>query len=253
MNDGQSWIFPRRWQWIRIQDWTSVLAALGDCTPIDDLHECVLRLRLRWVREFSAFFEAVDAGESDMYQGLRITVDGEECFSNQIPLAVLDDIDVIVRLELEAIVVVARARGFSWTEVGDALGIRRTSAQKRFGDLSVDGQHYMLSDMESRVPTGAELASIAGCLLMKRASSDVMRDAIVQAKCDGATWLRIGEALSVGATAAQKRFGRGISRERLEQLDAELEWTAGLKFENKVAARLSVIRGNRADARSFGN
>lgn len=63
---------------------------------------------------------------------------------------------------------------------------------------------------------------------LRHAVEVVQADVVAEARCQGISWTRIGTALGVGRTAAQKRYGRGVSREREDQLEREaraaMEW-----------------------------
>lgn len=63
---------------------------------------------------------------------------------------------------------------------------------------------------------------------LRHAVETVQADLVAEARAQGISWARIGDALRVGRTAAQKRYGRGLSQERKEQLEREaraaMEW-----------------------------
>jgi hypothetical protein len=51
--------------------------------------------------------------------------------------------------------------------------------------------------------------------------NDVVADLASEARARGASWVEIGKAINVGGTAVQKRYGAGLSSERLTQLSYE--------------------------------
>ncbi|MFD5735130.1 hypothetical protein ACFWIY_20210 [Streptomyces sioyaensis] len=59
---------------------------------------------------------------------------------------------------------------------------------------------------------------------LQRAVDRVLREVIAQARTGPHlySWAEIGEALGVGRTAAQKRFGEGLTRRHIEALRDEL-------------------------------
>jgi hypothetical protein len=63
---------------------------------------------------------------------------------------------------------------------------------------------------------------------LRHAVDTVQADLVAEARVRGVSWTRIGDALEVGRTAAQKRYGRGLPRERKDQLEREtravMEW-----------------------------
>ena len=63
---------------------------------------------------------------------------------------------------------------------------------------------------------------------LRHAVDTVQADLVAEARVRGIPWTRIGDALEVGRTAAQKRYGRGLPLERRDQLEREtravLEW-----------------------------
>lgn len=63
---------------------------------------------------------------------------------------------------------------------------------------------------------------------LRRAVEAIQADLVAEERARGISWTRIGTALGVGRTAAQKRYGRGLSEERQDQLEQEaraaMEW-----------------------------
>ncbi|MFD9235714.1 hypothetical protein ACFWB3_10585 [[Kitasatospora] papulosa] len=57
------------------------------------------------------------------------------------------------------------------------------------------------------------------------ATDRVLHEVVAQARSENLkhSWRQIGDALGVGRTAAQKRFGNGLSAEHLDYLEYELE------------------------------
>jgi hypothetical protein len=129
-------------------------------------------------------------------------------------------------------VLAARSKGLSWTAIGTALGVGRTAAQKRFGHTT----HASVEKDSSFSPPSDGVEGIRQRVLFESAVSVLLRDVVVQARCEGFRWAEIADALGVGLTAAQKRFGTGLTLDRVAQLDTELLWLRG-------AAPDSVSRG----------
>ncbi|MFG2344873.1 hypothetical protein [Streptomyces phaeochromogenes] len=59
---------------------------------------------------------------------------------------------------------------------------------------------------------------------LRQASDQVLREVVEQARRGPIrySWTGIGDALGVGRTAAQKRFGRGLDQARYDELKEEL-------------------------------
>lgn len=74
---------------------------------------------------------------------------------------------------------------------------------------------------------------------LRVATDRVLREVVAQARSESYhhSWSRIGDALGVGRTAAQKRFGKGLSTEHLDYLKYELESTIEL-LKNQRARTL---------------
>jgi hypothetical protein len=102
------------------------------------------------------------------------------------------------------------------------------------------------------------LISLVGEL--RRAVEIVQADLVAEARVQGISWTRIGTALGVGRTAAQKRYGQGLSQERQDQLEEEaraaMEWAGDVidtedgDHDPEVAAAdsfLLAINERRAD------
>ncbi|MEU4924552.1 hypothetical protein AB0G29_35025 [Streptomyces parvus] len=68
---------------------------------------------------------------------------------------------------------------------------------------------------------------------LQAATERVLREVIAQARSENYkhSWTQIGDALGVGRTAAQKRFGSGLTEEHLEYLEYELEYAIGALHE----------------------
>ncbi|MFI5726753.1 hypothetical protein [Streptomyces cyaneofuscatus] len=64
---------------------------------------------------------------------------------------------------------------------------------------------------------------------LRAATDRVLHEVIAQARSENYkhSWTQIGDALGVGRTAAQKRFGSGLSEEHLDYLEYELEYAIG--------------------------
>jgi hypothetical protein len=62
----------------------------------------------------------------------------------------------------------------------------------------------------------------------------VQADIVAEARSKRISWTRMGVQLGVGRTAAQKRYGHGLSHERRRQL--ELETKAAMKWAREVVA-----------------
>lgn len=68
---------------------------------------------------------------------------------------------------------------------------------------------------------------------LRAATDRVLHEVIAQARSENYkhSWTQIGDALGVGRTAAQKRFGSGLSEEHLDYLEYELEYAIGALYE----------------------
>lgn len=67
---------------------------------------------------------------------------------------------------------------------------------------------------------------------MRHAVEDVQADLVAELRSEGVSWTRIGEALGVGRTAAQKRYRHGLPQLRKDQLELEaqaaMQWASDL-------------------------
>ncbi|MFT7838410.1 hypothetical protein Q5530_19910 [Saccharothrix sp. BKS2] len=70
-------------------------------------------------------------------------------------------------------------------------------------------------------PGTPALAALSAINEIAAQVDQVRREVIAEARTEGVPWSDIGEALGVGTTAAQKRYGTGLPPERLEELAAE--------------------------------
>lgn len=123
------------------------------------------------------------------------------------------------------------------------------------------------------------VAAVRGCLMhlqasfpdkrllsladeLRRAVEAVQADLVAEVRVQGISWTRIGTALGVGRTAAQKRYGQGVSHERQDQLEEEaqaaMEWARDViddaadeePYDPEIAAAdtfLTAISERRAD------
>ncbi|MFF1271010.1 hypothetical protein ACFVZE_34830 [Streptomyces anulatus] len=68
---------------------------------------------------------------------------------------------------------------------------------------------------------------------LREATDRVLHEVIAQARSENYkhSWKQIGDALGVGRTAAQKRFGSGLSEEHLDYLEYELKYAIGRLHE----------------------
>jgi predicted transcriptional regulator len=76
---------------------------------------------------------------------------------------------------------------------------------------------------------------------LHRAVEEVQADLVAELRSQGISWTRIGTALEVGRTAAQKRYRRGLRQARQDQLEQEakaaMAWAAG-----------AIAKGNNDDS-----
>jgi hypothetical protein len=135
---------------------------------------------------------------------------------------------------LAELVLGCRSAGYSWTEIGRPLGVGRTAAQKRFGRLE-PAERDERPDPEKLL----WLDSLRAHLKIEAAADDLLRDLAVEARCERHGWADIGDALGVGGTAAQKRFGRGLSAVRIRQLDQELVWMRNIAPDRESRVELT--------------
>jgi hypothetical protein len=234
---SDEWHMPERWLWVDYPlGWLGIFAWVGKADwpggndSIRDFEWPVLQVRMV-VRE-RHFYKTFNSDNPELLDieftplpGIRVV----SLMSKEAPE------------RLAAMVSVARSCGHSWATIGDILGVGRTAAHKRFGSEPSSKAHPSYSERSAE----QILVEIADHLVFERAINSVLRDLVVQARCDGLAWAQIGDALGVGLTAAQKRFGQGLTRERVNQLDQELLWMnqlaptgeEGLRYRSRLALR----------------
>lgn len=61
------------------------------------------------------------------------------------------------------------------------------------------------------------------CNELRHAVEDVQADLVAEVRSEGVSWTRVGTALGVGRTAAQKRYGHGLPQLRRDQLELEAQ------------------------------
>jgi hypothetical protein len=103
-----------------------------------------------------------------------------------------------------------RCESDAWPFAGD---IALFEARRAIGQLTRSFYAlYLLADQRPSVPA----LYLGSAKVVSETLNDVTADLVAEARARGASWAEIGKALEVGATAAQKRFGKGISPRRLE-------------------------------------
>jgi hypothetical protein len=122
-----------------------------------------------------------------------------------------------------------------------------------------------LADPEKLRTANPALLYLAAAHSLSRQMGSVMADLVSEARARGSSWVEIGEALDVGDTAAQKRYGKGIASERYlqlaeeafvidfvarsasagsdEEIDEVLEELAGTTPAERVQYSFEIIRG----------
>ncbi|WP_187413187.1 hypothetical protein [Streptomyces sp. WAC01526] len=127
----------------------------------------------------------------------------------------------------------ARADHVTWNVISDALGKDLQAVWKKFRSASVPPEF-------PNAENGDRVAGIRESRALSAAIDSVLRDLVVQAKCDrwgwgdpgtrekGMPWREIAFLFERGLSAIHERYGRGLTLERVQQLDEELEWASGL-------------------------
>ena len=117
-----------------------------------------------------------------------------------------------------------RAPCWDWPvdEVGEDYFDDEEALEQAIFDVAV---RRCLGDLENYFPD-RRLLSLTNEL--RRTVEAVQADLVAEERAGDRSWTRIGTALGVGRTAAQKRYGRGLSEERQDQLEQEaqaaMEW-----------------------------
>ncbi|MGW5470359.1 hypothetical protein [Streptomyces chartreusis] len=135
-------------------------------------------------------------------------------------------------------------QGYSWSEVAETLGKSRKTVWKTFHAVDYepyDPQEwgYDPDDPEGNEGGPLNLDSIAHNKNVAKYIDVVLTDLIVQAKCDtwywghpytrvkGMTWAEIAHAVGKSLNATHAKYRHGLSIERYQQLDEELNWERG--------------------------
>jgi len=216
MADSNQWCMPDRWHWVEYPvGWLQCLSWLGNTRwpgrSDDELPEPQRTLTYARFLIKEVYWAEIGDGRGRDWPDVELTPLGG--------VAIVSEFSHSIRRVLPGIVSVARSRGYTWAAIGRALGVGRTAAHKRFANVAssfpYDGHHRRSYDVLADIRQNMDLRSAVGVLL---------RDLVVQARCEGFRWAEISDALGVVQTAAQKRFGLGLRMGRIPQLDAELVW-----------------------------
>jgi hypothetical protein len=78
-----------------------------------------------------------------------------------------------------------------------------------------------LADPKKFQTTNPVLLYLSAAHFLSQQVQDVIGDLVSEARARGSSWAEIGEALEVGDTAVQKRYGKRLSMERYLQLEYE--------------------------------
>ncbi|MFI9080934.1 hypothetical protein ACIGW8_31445 [Streptomyces sioyaensis] len=130
---------------------------------------------------------------------------------------------------------VARARvdGVTWNAISSALGKDVRTVWGKFCSTSVPPEF-------PNAENGDRVAGIRESQSLSTSVNSVLRDLVIQAKCDrwswgdpdrlekGMTWKEIASYFEKSLSAIHERYGRGLTLERVQQLDEELEWASGI-------------------------
>lgn len=203
---------PERWLWISFpHDWVSLDEGEDDRSlPKRPDH---VHAMCRTVRHLALV---------KLRRVLQNQADGDELFEFvTVGIASVKKLLDEVPASLAEAVARRRSARWSWSVIGEALEMQRTAAQRKFKNVSTrDASHESVGDPEE------DLTNLWLMGQLERIGPCVLRDLVVQARCEGYTWNDIGEALGVGATAAHRRFGKGLPPRRIRELDDELVWAA---------------------------
>ncbi|GAA2156370.1 hypothetical protein [Actinomadura napierensis] len=127
-------------------------------------------------------------------------------------------------------VVRLRSTGFTWEQIGGLLHTNKTAAHKRFGHRPMKrGPRVNLSEFSDENLI-EQISPLVFAREIEWAAPVVLRDLVVQARCQGHPWSEISAALGVGESAGQKRFGQGLPPMRIRQLMVELSWAANVAY-----------------------
>ena len=214
---GVSWFVPSEWFWVSYPvGWMDIFNWIGNAPwpgerqgfprfESDIMYARLMVRELCWVDMFK---------RGDSLPDVEFFALGGIHFVTKLSKEFLPEL-------LNAKVAALRRHGYSWTDIGTTLGVRRTAAHKRFGSVNVQKNYDDPIEQHG-------LGILADQLRLQDAAKIILRDLVIEARCDGSRWADIGDALGVRPTAAHKRFSCGLTIERVTQLDAELEWMATL-------------------------
>lgn len=163
-------------------------------------------------------------------------ISDDDLFDMGAALRAAADMKNEISTHLPAVAMRARSEGYSWSAIGAALGQSRKAAWKRFHNaeyVNVSSEPFKLADLRE-----AEKLTTA--------VDTVLRDMVVQAKCntwtwgdpyeleEGMTWSEIADSLGKSVSATHGRYGTGLTLKRYHQLDEELKWELELSpFEGE--------------------
>lgn len=230
------WLMPARWSWLEYPvDWT-VMASThtkpGTARVFSTREESIIRARVIIAHEVQ---EALDYQYGHIEAGMAPR--NTQFPYIEFPYTALGGVAYIID-HLERIgnriashVLWARSQRWTWAAIGRALGISPDAAHKKFAKWRYQADERgdpttqeTLAVLRSVVKPREELSDLSLFASIEDGLEIILTDVVIQSRCEGFSWKDIGSVLRVGQTAAQKRFGRGLSPVRKQELDSECRW-----------------------------
>ncbi|WP_327428373.1 hypothetical protein [Streptomyces sp. NBC_01236] len=104
-----------------------------------------------------------------------------------------------------------------------ALDIAKFEARRAVGQMARNllGIYGHYAATHETPPANITLLYARAAKYHSEMTNQVLKELVAEARAGGASWSEIGAALDVGATAAQKRFGKGLTGDEVTQLQKE--------------------------------